>query len=378
MINLSIWIRCIREGNAEVMIEALQVVLVREPFFAFFQISNYGSKGHFLCCFSCHFNYNKEKRFLMKVLVTKEVNSSGIDFMKKHGIEVVQASNYDVDTLKKEVVDCDGLLVRAEPIPSEVLACGKKLKVIGRHGVGYNNIDIAYATTHGIKVTNAPLSNYHSVAEHTLGFILACSQKILVQDAAVRRGEWDSATMENKMIELSGKVLTLIGFGRIGREVARMAQAGFNMKIVAYSPSLRQENAPQGVTVVSSVEEAMRCGDFVSLHLPANKSTDKMFDYPLLSLMKKSAYLINCARGEIINFDDFIRIMKEKKISGAAFDLLDEAPPRMDNPLLQLDNLIVSPHCAAHSIEAFRNMSLHAAQGIVDVLEGREPEWPVN
>lgn len=314
----------------------------------------------------------------MKVLIPQTVDGAGIKYLEEHGIEVIKGSAHDVATLKKEIVDCDGLLARTELIPAEVIDAAPKLKVISRHGVGYNNIDLVEAKKKGIIVTNAPLSNFQAVAEHSMAFILACAIKLKIQDHAVVLGNWDKSRSTQHMDELGEKVLGIVGLGRIGRTLAKIAINGFSMKIIAFDPFVKSEDAPKGVTMVEHVEEIFISSDFVSLHLPAGVHTNGMINYALLSQMKPTAYLINCARGEILNFDDFRRIMKEGKISGAALDVMETEPPEnLDDELFTMDNIIFSPHCGAHSREAFMKMSLHSAMGIVDVLEGRKPEWQV-
>jgi D-3-phosphoglycerate dehydrogenase len=313
----------------------------------------------------------------MKILIPQKVSDTGIQYLKENGFEIKFGSGFDEETMMKEVVDCDGMLVRTETISAKVIDAGKKLKVIARHGVGFNNIDIKTASEKGIQVTNAPLSNYQAVAEHTIAFILACAHMLKEQDRHVLQGEWNSARQVNRMIELSGKTLGLVGLGRIGRTVAQIAHDGFNMKVIGFDPFVKQENLPDYIQKMD-IEDIFKKGDFISLHLPSNAQTNNSINYSLLSLMKDSSYLINSARGELLNISDLMRVLDEKKIKGAALDVLPDEPPAKDFLLGKYQNILFSPHCGAHSSEAFDRMSLHAAMGIVDVLQGKAPEWPVN
>ena len=311
-----------------------------------------------------------------KVLIPQDISPAGKQFLNEKGYEIKMGSGISVETLKEEVQDCHAILARTAPFPREVLEAGKLLKVIGRHGVGTDNIDVGAATELGIYVTNAPQSNATSVAEHTIGLIIATARNLVRCDAAMRKGNFE---IRNQIpgTDIGGKVLGLIGLGRIGKLVARKAAAGLDMKVIGYDPYTDSTAAPE-VEFVDSIEALLQQADFVSLHLPANQTTVGLIDKSKLLMMKPSAYLINVARGGLVKEDDLAEILSQGRIAGAALDVFTEEPPDPSNPLLKLDNVTVTPHNAALTRECMDRMAVHAARGIDEVLSGKTPTWPVN
>jgi D-3-phosphoglycerate dehydrogenase len=249
--------------------------------------------------------------------------------------------------------------------------------VIGRHGVGCDNIDVAYCTERGIYVTYAPESNANSVAEHTIGAIIALARCFLAADKATRSGQW--ALRNNfSAIDLEGKTLGLVGAGRIGSLVAKKACFGLDMKILAYDPNISEIKGVPEARVVTDLDAIFSEADFVSLHLPASEKTKKLIGAKHFNLMKPSAFLINAARGEVLNEAELYTALAARRIAGAALDVFDPEPPATSNPLFALDNVLLTPHTAALTKEAMARMALHAAMGIDDVLSGRTPKWPFN
>lgn len=311
-----------------------------------------------------------------KVLISQDISEVGKKYLREKGYEIKMGSGTAVETLKNEVRDCHAIVARTACYPAEVLQAGTNLKVIGRHGVGVDNIDVETATELGIYVTNAPESNAGSVAEHTLGLIIAVARHLVQCDASLRSGNFE---IRNQRVgnDIEGKVLGLIGVGRIGRLVARKAAAGLGMKIIGYDPFIDPDSVPN-VEVVESIEKVLRTADFVSLHLPANEQTIGLIGKERLSQMKPTAYLLNVARGGIVKESDLFEALKAKRIAGAALDVFAEEPPNPSNPLFKLDNVTVTPHNAALTRECMDRMALHAAQGIHEVLSGCTPTWPVN
>jgi D-3-phosphoglycerate dehydrogenase len=311
-----------------------------------------------------------------KILIPQDVSETGKAYLRDKGYEIKMGSGISFETLKNEVRDCHGILARTARYPAEVLRAGTHLKVIGRHGVGVDNIDIAAATELGIYVTNAPESNAGSVAEHTIGLIIAAARHLVQCDAALKSGNFE---IRNQMIgnDIEGKVLGLIGVGRIGRLVARKAGIGLSMQVIGFDPFVDPALVPE-VEFTDSMEGVLKNADFVSLHLPVNEKTMGLIDKTRLLMMKPSAYLLNVARGGIVHENDLIEILTEKLIAGAALDVFTEEPPSPSNPLFKLDNVTVTPHNAALTQECMDRMAVQAAQGIDEVLSGRTPTWPVN
>ncbi len=312
-----------------------------------------------------------------KVLIPQDITNAGKDYLKANGCEVIIGSAPDLDTIIREVADCDAILARTAPFPKEVFQAGPKVKVIGRHGVGVDNIDVAYCTENGIYVTFAPTSNANSVAEHTIYLMLSCARNASIIDDEFRKGNFDIRN-KAKGMDLEGKTLGLIGMGRIGSMVAKKAIFGFGMKVIGYDPYLKPENAPEGITLVATKEEVFQQADFVSLHTPSTPETRKSVGMAQFKLMKKGAFLINASRGEVVNEEELIDALEQGVIRGAGLDVFELEPPAKDNKLLAMRNVIVTPHNAALTQESMDRMGLHAAMGIVDVLNGKVPAWPAN
>ncbi|MFP3042198.1 hydroxyacid dehydrogenase [Treponema primitia] len=311
------------------------------------------------------------------VLIPQDIVGEGKKYLTDRGYTIKMGSGISARQIAEDVKDCDAILARTCPYPTEVIEAGNKLKVIGRHGVGCDNIDIKTATKRGIRITYAPESNANSVAEYTIGMIIAMARHFIGSDRATRSGDWE---YRNRVrgFDLANKTLGLVGAGRVGSMVAKKAFFGLDMKIVAYDPYIKEIKGVPEVKIVSDPETVFQESDFVSLHVPLTPETRGMFGKKYFELMKPEAFLINAARGEIVNETDLYEALKSKRIAAAALDVYDPEPPKGDNPLFTLDNVILTPHNAALTLEAMTRMALHAAQGIDDVLSGRVPKWPFN
>lgn len=316
-------------------------------------------------------------RMGFKVLLPQDITSAGKEWLISRGYEITVLEDYSVESICKVVGDYDAILLRTAPCPRKVLETGKKLKVIGRYGAGVDNIDCKAAKELGIQVCNTPVGNAVSVAEHTITLLLACAKNLTVQDKKTRCGDFSSRDYM-KSTEVQDKTLGLIGCGHIGRLVAKKAFHGLDMKIIAYDAYLQQEQLPDYIRLEKDVDVVLRESDFISMHIPATKDTLDFINEGQLNKMKKSAVLLNCARGGVVNENDLYAALTSGTIAGAGLDVFKEEPPERDNPLFQLDNVIVSPHNAALTYEAMDRMGIQAAQGIDDVLRGVTPMWPVN
>lgn len=312
-----------------------------------------------------------------KVLIPQDVSHVGKDYLLERGYEIKMGTGITVEQIAKDVEDCDAILARTAPFPAEVLRAGKKLKVIGRHGVGVDNIDCKVAEELGIWVTYAPLSNANSVAEHTIGFIIASARNMMRCDKEYRNGNFEIRNQLNGF-DLEGKTLGLIGVGKIGTMVAKKATLGLDMKVIGYDPYLTQDKVIPEIDLVNDWEYIFKNADFISLHLPATEETKGIVGKKEFAMMKPTAHLINCARGEIVNEADLIEALKANVIAGAALDVQSQEPLPKDSLLFGLDNIILTPHNAALTKEATARMALHAAIGIDEVLTGKKPSWPKN
>ncbi len=312
-----------------------------------------------------------------KVLLPQDITEPGKAFLRDHGCEVLVGTAADPATIAREAADCDAILARTARLDREVIDAAPRLRVIGRHGIGVDNIDVIHCEHKGIYVTYAPLSNSASVAEHTLFLMLSCARNAKAVDRAFRDGDFE---VRNRLpgIDLEGKTLGILGMGRIGRLVAQMASAAFGMKVLGYVHRAPAESFPPMVEAVADREEIFRRADFVSLHVPATPETRGSVGMAEFRLMKPGAFFINTARGEIVVEEDLVAALRDGVLRGAGLDVFTEEPPAPDHPLLAMDRVVATPHNAALTREAMDRMGLDAARGIVDVLEGRTPQWPVN
>jgi len=257
-----------------------------------------------------------------------------------------------------------------------MMEAAPKLKVIGRHGVGVENIDLEVATERGIWVVNTPDANDISVAEHFFGVALMLSKMLKKGDLALREGRWE-ARYQYIGKELHGKTLGILGFGRIGKAVGRIGHNGFNMRVLYYD-TVKYEGIEKEIKAEQvDLEEILSQSDFISINLPMVPATKGLIGEKNFNLMKPTAYIINLARGPIWDEKALYKILKEGRIAGAASDVFEVEPAAKDHPLLQLENFIGTPHSAAHTEEALKRMSLVTVD-ILRVLEGKEPVYPVN
>ncbi len=315
---------------------------------------------------------------MFKVLIPRTISHTGTDYLKKKGCELILSAPASADDPAFE--QCDAILTgptRKYRYDKELLDRCKNLKIISSFSAGVDYIDTAYAERLGIQVTNSGNANSNAVAEHTIFFMLACAKNHEVMSDAVKKSDF-SIRRDVFNTELSGLTLGLIGFGNIGKLVAKKAAMGFDMKVIVYDHHLTSENAPFGVIAVSSPEEVYQNADFISLHVPYSEKNRHMIAKKQLDMMKPSTILINVSRGGLILEDDLIQAVKDKKIKGAALDVFEKEPLPVDSTLLQYSNIVVSPHCAANTREALDRMERFAAMDIWRVLNGERPEFPVN
>ncbi|MBN2437932.1 MAG: hydroxyacid dehydrogenase [Deltaproteobacteria bacterium] len=312
-----------------------------------------------------------------KVLIVQPIHEQGVRVFDER-FEVRTASDPSVATVIKEIEGVAGVIVRTAPFTREIIEAADSLKVIGRHGVGVDNIDVRAATEKGIVVVNTPNANATSVAEHTLTAIGALAKRTVGYDRATREGRWEIRN-SYKAVDLDGKILGLVGIGRIGSMVARRAAAAYNMKVIAFDPYIKPETASQtGVSLVAQIDDVFRQADVVSLHTPLTPETRGFVNEKKLRLMKPTAFLVNLSRGEVVDEKALCTALKSGVIAAAAIDVYDPEPPLMDNPLFELENILLSPHSAALTQECVIRMATGAAEGVVELLSGRRPQFVVN
>ncbi len=269
------------------------------------------------------------------------------------------------DDLRNYLPECAGVVAGGEPYTEELIAACLRLRIIARTGVGYDAVDVEAATGHGVVVTITPGANHDSVAEQAFGLLLAVTRRIAWNDRIVRAGGWDRTLV----MPLRGKTLGLVGVGRIGRAMIPRAQA-FGMNVIAHDPVARQsEGLASGVRLVE-FEALLAESDVVSLHCPLTPSTRRWFDESVLGRMRFGSILINTARGGVVDEAALHAALKRGHLAGAGLDVMDPEPPRPSNPLISLQNVVISPHIAGIDTLAMADMAEMAAQSIVDHLRG--------
>jgi D-3-phosphoglycerate dehydrogenase len=311
-----------------------------------------------------------------RVLLYEEMHEEGKTILQEKA-DIFFAERLDEPYLIDHVREMDGIILRANGRASrKVMESAPKLKVVGRHGVGVENIDLEAATERGIWVVNTPDANDVSVAEHFFGLALMLSKMLKKGEMALREGRFE-ARYQYVGNELHGKMLGILGFGRIGKTVARMGYRGFEMNILYYDTVRYAEVEEEIKARKVDLDELLSKSDFVSINLPMLPETKGLVGEREFGLLKPSAYVINLARGPVWDERALYRVLKERKIAGAGSDVFEVEPATRDHPLFQLENFIGTPHMAAHTDEALRRMS-RVAVDIVRVLEGKEPVHPVN
>ena len=312
-----------------------------------------------------------------KILIVQPIHERGVRVFDER-FDVRVASDPSVATVVKEIRGVAGVVVRTAPFPGEIIEAADALKVIGRHGVGVDNIDVKAATEKGIVVVYTPNANATSVAEHTITAIGALAKRAVSYDRATREGRWEIRN-SYKAVDLDGKILGLVGIGRIGSMVARRAAAAYNMKVIAFDPYIRPETADRlGVSILARMDDVFRQADVVSLHTPLTPETRGLVNEAKFRLMKPTSFLINFSRGEVVDEKALFMALRSGVIAAAAIDVYDPEPPLRDNPLFALENILLSPHSAALTEECVIRMATGAAEGIVDVLSGKKPQFIVN
>jgi len=312
----------------------------------------------------------------MKVLVADPIAEEAVEFMRRNGLEVDIRTEISHEELLEIVKNYDALIVRSRTkVTRDVIERAEKLRIIGRAGVGVDNIDVSFATEKGIIVVNAPGGNSVSAAEHTIGLIISLVRKIPKADKSVKEGRWERKKFVG--MELRGKTLGIIGLGRIGYEVAKRMRC-FEMKILAYDPYVSEDRAKSVGAKLVSFEELLRNSDIITIHVPKTKETENMISYREFEIMKDGVYIINAARGGIIDEKALYDAIVKGKVAGAALDVYEREPPDKDNPLLKLENVVTTPHIGASTKEAQMIVGMTVAEDIVNFFKGLPVKNAVN
>jgi len=310
----------------------------------------------------------------VRVLVAEPLGQAGLDRLsREHQVDV--RLNLARDDFLAALPDYDALIVRSQvQVDGAAIAAAARLKVVGRAGVGVDNVDLGAATAAGIAVVNAPTANTIAAAEHTLALILALARHVAAADASVRRAEWRRADFMGA--EIMGRTLGIVGLGRVGLAVADRARA-FEMTLLGSDPLVSADAAAaRGVRRVE-LDELLPAADVVTLHLPLAAATRGLFDAERLARMKPGALLVNVARGGIVDEAALAQALSVGRLGGAAIDVFEHEPVR-DSPLLSAPNTVLTPHLGASTAEAQAKASLEVVEGVLDVLAGRPATYQVN
>jgi D-3-phosphoglycerate dehydrogenase len=309
-----------------------------------------------------------------KVLVADKLSNKGIEILQ--GFQVDVKTGLSEDELVAIIGDYDAMLVRSETkVTAKILQAAKKLQIIGRAGVGVDNIDIPAATKKGVIVCNSPEGNTIAAAEQTFALLMSMARNIPQAHASLQKGEWNRSLFTG--IELAGKTLGVIGLGKIGKRVIRYAQ-GVGMDILGYDPYVSEEQAQQLGIKLMGLDDVLSKSDFITFHIPKTKETQHMIDKNKIASMKDGVYIVNCARGGIIVEADLRDALGSGKVKAAAIDVFEFEPIQEGNPLIGAKNIITTPHLGASTAEAQENVAIDVAQQVVSVLNGGEASAAVN
>ena len=303
----------------------------------------------------------------MKVAVLGKVDQKGLSFLIENEFKVIEIENFEIQNLKEQLKDVDGILLRTTKLDKEILEHCDNLKIISRHGVGYDNVDLDFLNENKIALCITSTSNAVSVAEHVLSFFIYLTKKLSLSDSLVKEGNFEKRSELPNFFELYKKKVLIIGFGRIGKEVAKRC-LGFDMEVYVYDPFLDNEIIIRNQCIPIEKNQGLAIADFITIHLPLNRDTKNFISQTELNLMRKNSILVNTSRGGIVNENDLCIALDSKKIQGAGMDVFVSEPPESNHPFFKLDNILLTPHNAALTLECRERMSLEASQNIVFFL----------
>ena len=309
---------------------------------------------------------------MKKIAVIEKIHNDGLELLKKkqdYDYELI--TDVSEENLIKKLPDFDACTLRVSKLNEKILKHCPKLKVISRHGVGYDNIDLNYIKTKKITLLITATANAVAVAEHVIYMMLSVSKSISKYDAEVRSGNFKKNSTNIETLELFNKEILILGFGRIGKSLIKRC-IGFDMKVKIFDPFVSKESIEEfGGTKIDNLDNGLKTCDYLSLHVPLTEKTKNMIDYSKLKTMKKNVIIINTSRGGIINEIDLDKAINEKIIFGAGLDVFEKEPVDMDNPILNNKKVLLSPHSATFTNECKSRMSLEATKNIIDFFENK-------
>ena len=307
---------------------------------------------------------------MKKILIIQPIHESGIELLKNninYEFEIIEDT--EISNLKSKIVDCDAVSIRTANLPAEAINAAENLKIISRHGVGYDNIDLKSSKDKNITIAITSTANAVAVAEHVMFMLLSISKRKNMYDDSVKTGKFNERNRLPKTVELWNKNILIAGFGRIGKALIKRC-LGFEMNVFVYDPFVSSDVIENiGGKKVENLEDSIKKMDAVSLHVPLTEKTKNLINYELLKTMKKNCIIINAARGGIVNETDLDRALNENLIFGAGIDVFEKEPPIDNNPLLKNEKVFLSPHTASFTEECMTRMGIETIQNIIDFFD---------
>ena len=309
---------------------------------------------------------------MFRIAIVEKIDGSGLNLLDKHpNFEYEIIEDTSKNNLTKKLPKFDGLTLRIAKLDSDILKNCKKLKVISRHGVGYDNVDLNYIKKNNITLMITATGNAVTVAEHAMYMMISLSKGVVSYDTAVRSGNFRKNVSQIETCELFNKQILIAGFGRIGKNLIKRC-LGFEMKVKVYDPFVKEEVIKSfGGEKADNLKEAVATADFISIHMPLNTQTRNLVDLKMLKTMKKNTIIINTARGGVINEKDLEEALNKKIIFGAGLDVFEKEPPDLSNPLLKNSRALLSPHSSSFTKECRSRMSIETVQNIIDFFENK-------
>ena len=307
----------------------------------------------------------------MKVAIIGKIHQDGLDFLKSQNIEVIEINDFDENIFSQKISDVEGIIIRTAQLKEKILSRCNNLKIVARHGVGYDNIDLDFLNKKKIALAITGQSNAVSVSEHVMTMMLVLSKNIFASDKLTRSNGFGLKAELADFFELFEKKILILGFGRIGQALAKRC-LGFDMEVLVHDPFVDNIKIENSFCKPIDKKDGFKIADYISIHLPLNNSTENLISNDTFNLFKKNLILINTARGGIINENALYDALKSKKILGAGIDVFTEEPPPQNHKLFTLDNIILSPHNSALTLECRKRMSLESCMNVVNYLQNKK------
>lgn len=311
-----------------------------------------------------------------RIYIPQPIAAAGENYLVAKGYEIFRGSKKtDPESMKKDIAGCEAMILRTAKVDRTILEAGTDLKVVARHGAGYDNLDLEAAKELGIQTTYSPDTTARSVAEFTIAAVFEQAKRLVEMDRMIRENRFQEKG-GRKGMDLNGKTLGIVGFGRIGQMTAQMAAVGLGMRVLAYIPRPEGKNIPEYVQK-TDWEQLFRESDFVSVHVPGGEKNRNLIGKKEFDMMKPSAYLIQVSRGGVMDEAAFAEAVKEGKIAGGAVDVFESEPPEKENPLFGLENVLLTPHVGSNTEECMDRIALDVAEDVHLVLSGEQPRHPI-